>query len=60
MIGENNMKEKEETLKKQLEIYEKMTKEFEEVFDYDILPSKKNYLLQAIYMDFKKAIENVG
>lgn len=59
MIGEGNMEKNEETLKKQLELYKKMIAELEEVFSYDIVPSKKNYLLYAIYMDFKKGLENV-
>ncbi len=52
-------KEKEINNKK-VEVYEKMEKEFKEVFSYDIKPSRKVYLLQAIFEDIEKELLKIN
>lgn len=46
----------EKNINKKLKLYEKMEEEFKEVFSYDIKPSEKNYLLQAILEDIQKEL----
>lgn len=43
-----------EKAKKEKEIVNDMMEKLEEVFDYDIVPSKKIYILRAIYEDYKE------
>lgn len=52
---------KEDEINKQkIKIYQKMTNEFKEVFGYDIKPSSKNYLLQAIFEDYEKELLKIN
>lgn len=59
ILSLTSVKEKEIN-KQKIKIYQKMTNELREVFSYDIKPSSKNYLLQAIFEDYEKELSKIN
>lgn len=59
VLSLTSAKEKEIN-KQKIKIYQKMTDELKEVFSYDIKPSSKNYLLQAIFEDYEKKLSKIN
>ncbi len=52
--------EEKEITNQKIKIFERLIEEFKETFSYDIKPSKKNYMLQAILEDCEKELSKIN